>query len=117
MTGQACFVVTVLADGQRYGYGIVGEVGAGLSAAGSGTTGGRMPKKPRLEAPSYGEEPVDPPYRPVVKRPVLSRHPLAEPKAQRQLLALLGTNATMVVMCGLLVVVVAALLVLLVLKL
>jgi hypothetical protein len=76
-----------------------------------------MPKKPRREAPSYGEEPVDPPYRPIVKRPVLSRHPLAEPKAQRQLLALLGTNATMVVMCGLLVVVVAALLVLLVLKL
>jgi hypothetical protein len=76
-----------------------------------------MPKKSPREEPSYGVEHVDPPYRPIVKRPVLSRHPLAEPKAQRQLLALLGTNATMVVMYGLLVVVVAALLVLLILKL
>jgi hypothetical protein len=40
-----------------------------------------------------------------------------EPKAERQLLGLLGTNAAMVVMCGLLVVVVAALLVLLAVKL
>jgi len=39
-----------------------------------------------------------------------------EPKAERQLLGLLGTNAAMVVMCGLLVVVVATLLVVLALK-
>jgi hypothetical protein len=39
-----------------------------------------------------------------------------EPKTERQLLSLLGTHAAMVFMCGLLVVVVAALLVLLVLK-
>jgi hypothetical protein len=76
-----------------------------------------MSKKPPREEPSYGVEPVDPPYRPIVKRPVLSRHPLAEPKAQRQLLALLGTKATVVVMYGLLAVVVVALLVLLALKL
>jgi hypothetical protein len=40
-----------------------------------------------------------------------------EPKAERQLVALLGSNAVMVVMCGLLVVVVIALLALLVFKL
>jgi hypothetical protein len=40
-----------------------------------------------------------------------------EPKAERQLLGLLGTNAAMVVMGGLLVVVVVVLLVLLVVKL
>jgi hypothetical protein len=40
-----------------------------------------------------------------------------EPKAERALLGLLGTNAAMVVMCGLLVVVVATLLVLLATKL
>jgi hypothetical protein len=40
-----------------------------------------------------------------------------EPKAERALLGLLGTNAVMVVMCGLLVVVVATLLVLLAVKL
>jgi hypothetical protein len=39
-----------------------------------------------------------------------------EPKTERQLLSLLGTNTAMVVMCGLLVAVVATLLVLLVLK-
>jgi hypothetical protein len=83
----------------------------------SGTTGGRMSKKPRREAPSYGVEHVDPPYRPILKRPVLSRQPLAEPKAQRQLLELLGTNAVVVVMCCLLAAVVVTVLVLLVLKL
>jgi hypothetical protein len=40
-----------------------------------------------------------------------------EPKAEQQLLSLLGTNAAMVVMCGVLVVVVVALLALLVFKL
>jgi len=39
-----------------------------------------------------------------------------EPKAERQLLGLLGTNAAMVVMCGLLVAVVVTLLVLVVVK-
>jgi hypothetical protein len=76
-----------------------------------------MSKEPRREAPSYGVEHEDPPYRPNVKRPVLSRHPLAEPKAQRQLLALLGTNVAVVVMCGLLAAVIITVLVLLVLKL
>jgi hypothetical protein len=76
-----------------------------------------MSKKPRREASSYGVEHVDPPYRPIVKRPVLSRHPLAEPKAQRQLLALLGTNAAVIVMCCLLAAVALIVLVLLVLKL
>jgi hypothetical protein len=40
-----------------------------------------------------------------------------EPKAELKLLGLLGTNAAMVVMCGLLVVVVATLLVLMAVKL
>lgn len=76
-----------------------------------------MSKKPRREAQSYGVEHVDPPYRPIFKRPVLSRHPLEEPKAQRQLLALLGTNAAVVLMCCLLAAVIVIVLVLLVLKL
>jgi hypothetical protein len=81
-----------------------------------------MSKKPRREAPSYGVEHIDPPYRPIVKRPgdegsAFRQAPLAEPKAERQLLALLGTNAAVVVMCGLLAAVVVTVLVLLVLKL
>jgi hypothetical protein len=80
-----------------------------------------MTKKPRREAPSYGVEHVDPPYVPKVKRPgdegsAFRQAPLAEPKAERQLLSLLGTNAAVVVMGGLLVAVVVVLLVLLVLK-
>jgi hypothetical protein len=80
-----------------------------------------MTKEPRREAPSYGVEHVDPPYVANVKRPgdegsAFRQAPLAEPKAERQLLALLGTNAGVVLMGGLLVVVVVALLVLLVLK-
>jgi hypothetical protein len=81
-----------------------------------------MSKKTRREAPSYGVEHVDPPYVPNVKRPgdegsAFRQAPLAEPKAQRQLLALLGTNGAVVLMGGLLVLVVAVLLVLLALKL
>jgi hypothetical protein len=76
-----------------------------------------MSKEPRREAPSDCVEHVDPPYRLIVKRPVLSRQPLAEPKAQRQLLAMLGTNAVVVVMCSLLAAVVVTVLVLLALKL
>jgi hypothetical protein len=81
-----------------------------------------MTKKPRREAPSYGAEHVDPPYVPHVRRPgdegsAFREAPLAEPKAERQLLALLGTNAAVVLMGGVLVVVVVTILVLLVLKL
>jgi hypothetical protein len=80
-----------------------------------------MAKKSRREAPSYGFEHVNPPYRPNVKRPgdqgsAFRDAPLAEPKAERQLLALLGTNGALVVMGGLLVAVVVVLLVILVVK-
>jgi hypothetical protein len=80
-----------------------------------------MAKKPRREAPSYGVEHVDPPYRPTVKRPgdegsAFRRAPLAEPKAERRLLALLGTNAVVVVMWCLLAVVVVTVLVLVITK-
>jgi hypothetical protein len=76
-----------------------------------------MARKPRREPPSYGVEHVDPPYHPIVKRPgdegsAFRRAPLAEPKAERQLLALLGTNAVVVVMWCLLAVVVITVLVL-----
>jgi hypothetical protein len=80
-----------------------------------------MPKEARREEPSYGTEHVDPPYVPNVKRPgdegsAFRRAPLAEPKAQRQLLALLGTNGAVVLMYGLLAVVVVIVLVLIVVK-
>jgi hypothetical protein len=80
-----------------------------------------MPRKTRREEPSYGTEHIDPPYVPNVKRPgdegsAFRRAPLAEPKAQRQLLALLGNNAGVVLMYGLLAVVVVIVLVLLVVK-
>jgi hypothetical protein len=85
----------------------------------------------REEQPRF----VPPPYVPNVRKPgdkvtpgpVYKFRQLArdngkpykspEPKAERQLLGLLGTNAAMVVMGGVLVAVVAALLVLLALKL
>jgi hypothetical protein len=78
-----------------------------------------MTRRPRREAPSYGVEHVDPPYIPNVKRPgdegsAFRQAPLAEPKAERQLLGLLGTNSAVVLMGGLLVVVVVTLLVLLI---
>jgi hypothetical protein len=78
-----------------------------------------MSKKPRREEPSYGVEHVDPPYHPIVKRPgdegtPFRQAPLAEPKAERQLLALLGTNGMVVFMGGLLVIAVVIMLVLLV---
>jgi hypothetical protein len=78
-----------------------------------------MGKKPRRKAPLYGVEHVDPPYHPIIMRPgdkgsAFREAPLAEPKAERQLLALLGTNATVAVMWCLLAVVVVTVLVLLV---
>lgn len=88
-------------------------------------------KSLRDEQPRF----VPPPYVPNVRRPgdkvtpgpVYKFKQLArddgkpykspEPKAERQLLSLLGTNAATVVMCGLLVVVVVTLVVLAALKL
>lgn len=80
-----------------------------------------MSGKPRRESPSYGVEHVDPPYKLRAKRPgdkgsAFREAPLAEPKAERQLLALLGTNAVVVVMWCLLAAVVGTVLVLLVIK-
>jgi hypothetical protein len=93
-----------------------------------------MTEKPRREGPPPGVEFVPPPYVSNVHRPgdkgtsdPFRQFKLAarddgkpykspEPKAERQMLALLGTNAAVVVMGGLLVVVVVVLLVLLVLK-
>jgi hypothetical protein len=81
-----------------------------------------MTRRPRREWPPQAVGHVDPPYVPNVKRPgdegsAFREAPLAEPKAERQLLGLLGTNAAVVAMGGLLVLVVAALLVILVVKL
>jgi len=93
-----------------------------------------MARKPRREGPPPGVEFVPPPYVSNVHRPgdkgtadpfyqfkKAARddgkpYKSAEPKAERQLLGLLGTNAAVVVMGGLLVAVVVVLLVLLVLK-
>jgi hypothetical protein len=80
-----------------------------------------MSKSPRREARSYDVEHVDPPYVPNIRRPgdegsAFRQAPLAEPKAERQVLGLLGTNAAVVLMGGLLAAVVVTLLVLLVLK-
>jgi hypothetical protein len=80
-----------------------------------------MSRKPRREAPSYGVEHVDPPYRPIVRRPgdegsAFRRVAPAEPKAERQLLALLGTNAVVVMMWCLLAVVVVTVIVLIATK-
>jgi hypothetical protein len=89
-----------------------------------------MAKNERREPESYGVEHVDPPYVPNVYRPgdkvtpgpVRQFRQLArddgkpykspEPKAERILLGLLGTNAVTVVMCGLLAVVVIIVIVL-----
>lgn len=73
-----------------------------------------MTRRPRRETPSYGVRHVDRPYVPVVKRPgdkgsAFRDAPLSEPKAQRQLLMWLGTNATVVMWCVLAVVVVTVL--------
>jgi hypothetical protein len=70
-----------------------------------------MTKNPRREAPTYGAEHLNPPYVPSVKRPgdegsAFRQAPLAEPKAERQLLAVLGTNGAVMLMGGLLVIVV-----------
>ena len=78
-----------------------------------------MAGKPRREAPPYGVEHVDPPYVPNVRRPgdegsAFREAPLAEPMAERRLLAVLGTNAAVVAMWCLLAVVVVTVLVLVV---
>jgi hypothetical protein len=93
-----------------------------------------MTKKPRRESAPAGTEFVPPPYVSNVHRPgdkgtadpfyqfkKAARddgkpYKSPEPKAERQLLSLLGTNAAVVVMGGLLVAVVVVLLVLLVVK-
>jgi hypothetical protein len=80
-----------------------------------------MSKKSRREAPSYGVEHVDPPYRPIIRRPgdegtAFRTSPLAEPKAERQLLALLGTNAAVVVMGCVLAAVIVIVIVLVAIK-
>jgi hypothetical protein len=94
-----------------------------------------MTKKPRQEGPPPSMEFVPPPYVSNVHRPgdkgtadpfyqfkKAARddgkpYKSPEPKAERQLLTLLGTNATVVVMSSVLVLVVVLLLVLLVVKL
>jgi hypothetical protein len=63
-----------------------------------------MTRKPRRKAPSYSVKHDDHPYIPIVKRPgdkgsAFREAPLAEPKAQQQLLVWLGTNATVVMWC------------------
>ena len=73
-----------------------------------------MTRRPRRKTPSYGVKHIDPPYVPMVKRPgdkgsAFREAPLAEPRAQQQLLAWLGTNATAVMWCVLAVVVVTVL--------
>jgi hypothetical protein len=89
-----------------------------------------MASKERREEESYGVEHVDPPYVPNVRRPgdKVTPGPLhefrqlarddgkpyksPEPKAEQGLLAMLGTNGSVVLMGGLLVVVVIIVLVL-----
>jgi hypothetical protein len=73
-----------------------------------------MTRRPRRKTPSQSVEHVDPPYVPMVKRPgdkgsAFRDAPLAEPKAQQQLLEWLGTNATVVMWCVLAAVVVTVL--------
>jgi len=77
-----------------------------------------MTRRPRRKTPSSSVKGVDRPYVPMVRRPgdkgsAFREAPLAEPRAQRQLLAWLGTNAT-VVMWSVLAAVVVTVLVLLV---
>jgi hypothetical protein len=77
-----------------------------------------MTSRPRRKAPSYSVKRADRPYVPMVRRPgdkgsAFRDAPLAESKAQQQLLAWLGTNAT-VVMWSVLAAVVVTVLVLLV---
>ena len=63
-----------------------------------------MTRRPQRKTQSYSFKHVDPPYVPMVKRPgdegsAFREAPLTEPKAQQQLLAWLGTNATVVMWC------------------
>ncbi len=80
-----------------------------------------MPKKPRREEPPPTVRQVPPPYRPIVRRPgdegtEFRRAVPAEPKAEKQLLGLLGTNAAVVLMYGLVAVVVVVVVVLVIVK-
>jgi len=73
-----------------------------------------MSRSPRRKAQSYSVNHVDRPYVPMVKRPgdkgsAFREAPLAESKAQQQLLTWLGTNATLVMWCVLAAVVVTVL--------
>jgi len=63
-----------------------------------------MTRRPQRKTQAYSVRHVDPPYVPMVKRPgdegsAFREAPLTEPKAQQQLLAWLGTNATVVMWC------------------
>ncbi len=80
-----------------------------------------MPKKSRREWPPPTVQQVPPPYVPNVRRPgdegsAFRTAVPAEPRAERKLLALLGTNGAVVLMYGLLAVVVVVVVVLLVVK-
>jgi hypothetical protein len=84
-------------------------------------TGGRMPKKARRERPPMARQ-VRPSYVPIVRKPgdegsAFRRVAPAEPKVERQLLALLGTNAAVMVMGCVVVIMAVALIVLLIVKL
>jgi hypothetical protein len=73
-----------------------------------------MSRSPRRKAQSHSVNHVDRPYVPMVKRPgdkgsAFRDAPLAEPRAQQQLLMWLGTNATLVMWCVLAAVVVTVL--------
>jgi len=76
-----------------------------------------MTRRPRRKTQSSSIKHADRPYVPMVKRPgdkgsAFREAPLAEPKAQQQLLTWLGTNATLVMWCVLAAVVVTVLVVL-----
>jgi hypothetical protein len=78
-----------------------------------------MARKPRRAGPPSSPRFVKPPYVPNVRRPgdegsAFRRAVPAEPKAERQFLALLGTNAGLAVMCCLLAAVVIIVLILVV---
>jgi hypothetical protein len=78
-----------------------------------------MARKPQREEPSNGVEHVDPPYVPNIRRPgdkgsAFREAPLAEPRAERQFLTLLGTNAAVVAMWCFVAVVVVIVLILVV---
>jgi hypothetical protein len=80
-----------------------------------------MSRKSRRERPPMTRQ-VSPPYVPIVRKPgdegsAFRRVAPAEPKVERQLLALLGTNAAVVVVGCVVVIMAIALVVLLIVKL